>query len=143
MEGFDLVPLKTKNKSVRYAMSNSFGFGGTNASPHHWRNRCMIKGLIRLFSRLFIFTSLTGVIAVLGVSVWFYDYRTQPGIVAEDKLFFVRPGTNHNQLKQALRELRPGALHGIILVMRFSYSLVDDASFQPKAGEFFHTCALH
>ena len=32
MEGFDLVPLKTKNKSVRYAMSNSFGFGGTNAS---------------------------------------------------------------------------------------------------------------
>lgn len=32
MEGFDLVPLKTKNKPVRYAMSNSFGFGGTNAS---------------------------------------------------------------------------------------------------------------
>ena len=32
MEGFDLVPLKTKNKAVRYAMSNSFGFGGTNAS---------------------------------------------------------------------------------------------------------------
>ncbi len=32
MEGFDLVPLKTKNKKVRYAMSNSFGFGGTNAS---------------------------------------------------------------------------------------------------------------
>ena len=29
---FDLVPLKTKNKKVRYAMSNSFGFGGTNAS---------------------------------------------------------------------------------------------------------------
>ena len=32
MDGFDLVPLKTKNKKVRYAMSNSFGFGGTNAS---------------------------------------------------------------------------------------------------------------
>ena len=32
MDGFDLVPLKTKNKAVRYAMSNSFGFGGTNAS---------------------------------------------------------------------------------------------------------------
>ena len=32
MAGFDLVPLKTKNKKVRYAMSNSFGFGGTNAS---------------------------------------------------------------------------------------------------------------
>ena len=32
MEGFDLVPLKTKKKDVRYAMSNSFGFGGTNAS---------------------------------------------------------------------------------------------------------------
>ncbi|MGC6517142.1 MAG: beta-ketoacyl-ACP synthase II [Candidatus Puniceispirillaceae bacterium] len=32
MAGFDLVPLKTKKKSVRYAMSNSFGFGGTNAS---------------------------------------------------------------------------------------------------------------
>ena len=32
MAGFDLVPLKTKKKKVRYAMSNSFGFGGTNAS---------------------------------------------------------------------------------------------------------------
>ena len=29
---FDLVPLKTKNREVRNAMSNSFGFGGTNAS---------------------------------------------------------------------------------------------------------------
>ncbi|MDA7599551.1 beta-ketoacyl-ACP synthase II [Alphaproteobacteria bacterium] len=28
----DLVPLKTKNRVVRNAMSNSFGFGGTNAS---------------------------------------------------------------------------------------------------------------
>ena len=97
----------------------------------------MIKGLIRLFSRLFIFTSLTGVIAVLGVSVWFYDYRTQPGIVAEDKLFFVRPGMNHNQLKQALREQGYVRASWHYPLMRFSYSLVDDASFQPKAGEFF------
>lgn len=29
---FDLVPLKSKNRTVRNAMSNSFGFGGTNAS---------------------------------------------------------------------------------------------------------------
>ena len=29
---FDLVPLKTRNRDVRNAMSNSFGFGGTNAS---------------------------------------------------------------------------------------------------------------
>ena len=29
---FDLVPLVTKNRKVRNAMSNSFGFGGTNAS---------------------------------------------------------------------------------------------------------------
>ncbi len=29
---FDLVPLKTHNREVRNAMSNSFGFGGTNAS---------------------------------------------------------------------------------------------------------------
>ena len=29
---FDLVPLKTRNREVRNAMSNSFGFGGTNAS---------------------------------------------------------------------------------------------------------------
>jgi 3-oxoacyl-[acyl-carrier-protein] synthase II len=28
----DLVPLKTRNRTVRNAMSNSFGFGGTNAS---------------------------------------------------------------------------------------------------------------
>jgi len=30
--GFDLVPLKSRNRKVRNAMSNSFGFGGTNAS---------------------------------------------------------------------------------------------------------------
>jgi len=30
--GIDLVPLKAKEKTVRAALSNSFGFGGTNAS---------------------------------------------------------------------------------------------------------------
>ena len=30
--GMDLVPLKSRNRKVRNAMSNSFGFGGTNAS---------------------------------------------------------------------------------------------------------------
>jgi 3-oxoacyl-[acyl-carrier-protein] synthase II len=32
LEGLDLVPLKAKKREVRNAMSNSFGFGGTNAS---------------------------------------------------------------------------------------------------------------
>ena len=32
VDGFDLVPLKSRQRSVRNAMSNSFGFGGTNAS---------------------------------------------------------------------------------------------------------------
>jgi len=31
-EGIDLIPHKAKEKKVRYVMSNSFGFGGTNAS---------------------------------------------------------------------------------------------------------------
>ncbi len=31
-KGIDLVPLKAKEKKVRTALSNSFGFGGTNAS---------------------------------------------------------------------------------------------------------------
>jgi 3-oxoacyl-[acyl-carrier-protein] synthase II len=31
-KGLDLVPLKAKEKKVNYALSNSFGFGGTNAS---------------------------------------------------------------------------------------------------------------
>ena len=31
-QGIDLVPLKAKQKKVRTALSNSFGFGGTNAS---------------------------------------------------------------------------------------------------------------
>lgn len=30
--GVDLIPHKAKEKNIRYAMSNSFGFGGTNAS---------------------------------------------------------------------------------------------------------------
>jgi 3-oxoacyl-[acyl-carrier-protein] synthase II len=30
--GLDLIPLKTREKRVRHALSNSFGFGGTNAS---------------------------------------------------------------------------------------------------------------
>lgn len=31
-EGVDLIPLKAKEKKVEYVLSNSFGFGGTNAS---------------------------------------------------------------------------------------------------------------
>lgn len=31
-EGVDLIPHKAKEENIRYAMSNSFGFGGTNAS---------------------------------------------------------------------------------------------------------------
>ena len=30
--GMDLVPLKAKEKKIKAALSNSFGFGGTNAS---------------------------------------------------------------------------------------------------------------
>ena len=97
----------------------------------------MIKGLIRLFLRLFIFSSLTGLIVLLGFSVWFYDYRSQPGIVAEDRLFFVRPGMNHNQLQQALVSQGYVRASWHYPIMRLSYSLIDDASFQPKAGEFF------
>ena len=29
---FDLVPLKAKKREIKAAMSNSFGFGGTNSS---------------------------------------------------------------------------------------------------------------
>ncbi len=32
VEGMDLVPLKAKKKAITAAMSNSFGFGGTNSS---------------------------------------------------------------------------------------------------------------
>lgn len=31
-EGIDIVALKSKEKEIKYAVSNSFGFGGTNAS---------------------------------------------------------------------------------------------------------------
>ena len=32
VDGIDLVPLKSKEKKIKVALSNSFGFGGTNAS---------------------------------------------------------------------------------------------------------------
>ena len=32
LDGLDLVPLASRTREVRNAMSNSFGFGGTNAS---------------------------------------------------------------------------------------------------------------
>ena len=32
LENLDLVPIKSRNKKIKNAMSNSFGFGGTNAS---------------------------------------------------------------------------------------------------------------
>ncbi len=31
-QGFDLIPLRAKERSIQFAISNSFGFGGTNAS---------------------------------------------------------------------------------------------------------------
>jgi len=31
-QGIDLIPLKTREKKITTALSNSFGFGGTNAS---------------------------------------------------------------------------------------------------------------
>ena len=31
-KGFDLVPLSAKNRNIKNVLSNSFGFGGTNAS---------------------------------------------------------------------------------------------------------------
>ena len=30
--GFDLVPIKSKKRKIKNVLSNSFGFGGTNAS---------------------------------------------------------------------------------------------------------------
>jgi 3-oxoacyl-[acyl-carrier-protein] synthase II len=30
--GFDLVPHESRRRAIKYALSNSFGFGGTNAS---------------------------------------------------------------------------------------------------------------
>ena len=32
VKDLDLVPLKPKKKAIKAAMSNSFGFGGTNSS---------------------------------------------------------------------------------------------------------------
>ena len=32
LAGIDLVPLKAKERKIDVALSNSFGFGGTNAS---------------------------------------------------------------------------------------------------------------
>ena len=43
--GIDLVPNKSKEKTVKNAMSNSFGFGGTNVSDC-WKSRIILSNVV-------------------------------------------------------------------------------------------------
>lgn len=96
----------------------------------------MIKGIYKLFIHLFIFFSLSALVSIGGAAAWFYQIWHAPSTQATDKLILISKGTNHNQLARQLYE--EGYLPSMWLysALRFGYTLVEQDSFAPKAGEF-------
>ena len=96
----------------------------------------MIKGLFRLFIPSFIFLSISAIVAITGAGIWFNHVWHQPMAISEDRLVLIAKGTNHNQLASQL--VREGYLQSSwhYTAMRFGFSILEEASFSPKAGEF-------
>ena len=97
----------------------------------------MIKGL----TRLFIFVSLIAILTISGAFLWFNHLWNHPladGTIAplEQRLLLVAKGTNHNQLAAQLH--REGYLPApwYYTAFSFGFSLIEQESFSPKAGEF-------
>ena len=96
----------------------------------------MISGALRLSIRLFIFASLVTVLTISGGFLWFQHIWQQPIGQSESRLILIAKGTNHNQLAQQLVSdgyLPASWYYG---AFRFGFSIVEQDSFAPKAGEF-------
>ena len=96
----------------------------------------MIKGIRRLFLHLFIFVSLSLLVAAGGSAAWFYQIWHAPSAQASDRLLFIAKGTNHPQLARQLYEQGYLPSSWLYSALRFGYTMIEQDSFAPKAGEF-------
>ena len=96
----------------------------------------MIRSLARLFSRLFIFVSLMSLIAFIVSAMWFQHIWNQPSLQSSDRLIIIEKGTNHSQLAQYLHDESFLPSRWIYAALRFGFTVVEQESFAPKAGEF-------
>lgn len=96
----------------------------------------MIGSLARLFSRLFIFVSLMSLIAVILSAMWFQHIWNQPSTQTSDRLIIIEKGTNHNQLARYLHDESLLPSQWIYAALRFGFTVIEQESFAPKAGEF-------
>ena len=96
----------------------------------------MIRSLARLFSRLFIFVSLMSLIAFIVSAMWFQHIWNQPSLQSSDRLIIIEKGTNHSQLARYLHDESLLPSRWIYAALRFGFTVVEQESFAPKAGEF-------
>ena len=95
-----------------------------------------MRGIFTLFRRLFIFLSMTMLVVMSAGWLWFLQIWEAAGPQNEDSLLYILPGTNHGQLADQLHRENYLADGWLYPILRFGYSLVEGASFAPKAGEF-------
>ena len=96
----------------------------------------MIGNMARLFSRLLIFASLMTLIAFSLSAMWFQNIWTSPSLQTSDRLIIIEKGTNHNQLARYLHDESFLPSTWIYAALRFGFTIIEQESFAPKAGEF-------
>ena len=96
----------------------------------------MIGNVARLFSRLLIFASLMTLIAFSLSAMWFQNIWTSPSLQTSDRLIIIEKGTNHNQLARYLHDESFLPSTWIYAALRFGFTIIEQESFAPKAGEF-------
>ena len=96
----------------------------------------MIKGLTSLFIRSFIFLSLLAILSASGAFLLFNHLWHKPLSHNEDQLIDIAKGTNHIQLAKQLSREGYVPSPWYYTAFRFGFSIVEQESFAPKAGEF-------
>ena len=96
----------------------------------------MIKGLSSLFIRSFIFLSLLAILSASGAFLLFNHLWHKPLSHNEDQLIDITKGTNHIQLAKQLSREGYVPSPWYYTAFRFGFSIVEQESFTPKAGEF-------